>query len=137
MNISDRIEKYLKEEEDDDLDYDYDEFFDDSELMDRMVDFITSLEMDSLPEDKQIELGEIIDMVTEDEMEEAISAKRVKIDPAERRKRRREYRKKKAKIKMKLKRYRRTAQYKKYERMKKRKAKSGKTASGKRIRQFI
>jgi hypothetical protein len=135
MNISDRIDNYLNDEdltEDELLD---DEFYNDSDVMDRMFEFITSLE--ELPEDKALEVIEIINDLAPEEVDEAISAKRVKIKPAERRKRKREYRKKRAQLKMKAKRFRRTAKYKMYQRKKKRKAKSGKTATGKRIRKFI
>lgn len=133
--ITDKIDNYLNEEEDlleDDLVVNYEK---DVEIMDRMFDFITSLE--DIPEEKQLEALEILEAIAPEEIEEAMAAKRVKIPPAEKRKRKREYRKKRAQLKMKQKRYRRTAKFKKYKRMKERKAKSGKTATGKRIRKFI
>lgn len=133
MSIQDKIENYLNEDED--LLEEDDDFSGDAELMEKMFDFITSL--DDLPEDKQIEAAEIINEIAPAEVDEAISAKRVKIKPAEKRKRKREYRKKRAKLKMKGRRFRRTAKFKKWQRMKKRKAKSGKTATGKRVRKFI
>ena len=108
--------------------------------MNKMVDFIISLDVDSLSESKQEELMEIVDLIAgpdEEDLEEAVGAKRQKIDRAARRQRKREYRKKRAQIKLKLKKYRRTAKFKKYERMKKRKAKQGKTSTGKRVRTFI
>lgn len=130
--ITEKIENYLNEDEEV---FEEGELFDDSSVMDKMFDFITSLE--DLPEDKQLEAMEIIDELAPEEVDEAISAKRVKIKPAERRKRKREYRKKRAQLKMKAKRFRRTAKFKMWQRKKKRKAKSGKTATGKRIRKFI
>lgn len=132
MKIDERIHNYLTEDEEM---FEQDEIFDDSEVMDKMFEFITNLE--DLPEDKALEVLDIIEELAPEDIEEAIAAKRVKIDPKERRKRKREYRKKKAQLKMKARRFRRTAKFKKYKRMKERKAKSGKTATGKRIRKFI
>lgn len=134
MNIQDKIGNYLNEE-DEDIYEPEDDFFDDSSVMEKMFNFITSLE--DLSEDKQLEVIEIIEEISPEDVDEGLAAKRVKIDPKEKRKRKREYRKKKAKLKMKARRFRRTAKFKKYKRMKERKAKSGKTASGKRIRKFI
>lgn len=134
MNIQDKIGNYLNEE-DEDIYEPEDDFFDDSSVMEKMFNFITSLE--DLSEDKQLEVIEIIEEISPEDVDEGMGAKRVKIDPKEKRKRKREYRKKKAKLKMKARRFRRTAKFKKYKRMKERKAKSGKTASGKRIRKFI
>ena len=110
MSIQDKIENYLKEEED--IFYPEDEFFDDGEIMHKMFDFIISLE--DLPEDKQLEALAIIEEISPEDVDEGMAAKRVKIDPSEKRKRKREYRKKKAKLKMKAKRFRRTAKFKKY-----------------------
>ena len=143
MNIQDRITKYLTEEEDiddDEMEFDDVDYINDAEIMNKMVDFIISLDVDSLSESKQEELMEIVDLIAgpdEEDLEEAVGAKRQKIDRAARRQRKREYRKKRAQIKLKLKKYRRTAKFKKYERMKKRKAKQGKTSTGKRVRTFI
>jgi hypothetical protein len=136
MSIDKKIEDYLKEDEDI-LEEEDTEFFDDSEVMDRMFEFITNMEVDNLTEEQASELVDILDEIAGKEIEEGISAKRVKIDPKEKRKRKREYRKKKAKLKMKARKFRRTAKYKRYKRKKERKAKSGKTATGKRIRKFI
>ena len=135
MSIQDRIEKYLKEDEDILGSEEDEDLFDDSDIMDRMFEFITNL--DDLPEDKQLEVLAIVEELAPEDVDEGMAAKRVKIDPAEKRKRKREYRKKKAKLKMKARRFRRTAKFKKYKRIKERKAKSGKTATGKRIRKFI
>ena len=135
MTIQDRIENYLKEDEGIYEDDDGEDYFDDAQLIEKMFDFITSLE--DLPEDKQLEALEIINEIAPEVVDESISAKRVKIKPGEKRKRKREYRKKRAKLKMKGRRFRRTAKFKKWKRKKERKAKSGKTATGKRIRKFI
>ncbi len=134
MTIQDRIENYLNEDDEDILEHDG-ELYDDSNVMDRMFEFITNL--DDLPEDKQLEVLAIVEELAPEDVDEATAAKRVKINPAEKRKRKREYRKKRAKLKMKARRFRRTAKFKKYKRLKDRKAKSGKTATGKRIRKFI
>jgi len=134
MTIQDRIENYLNEDDEDILEHDG-ELYDDSNVMDRMFEFITNL--DDLPEDKQLEVLAIVEDLAPEDVDEATAAKRVKINPAEKRKRKREYRKKRAKLKMKARRFRRTAKFKKYKRLKDRKAKSGKTATGKRIRKFI
>jgi len=134
MTIQDRIDNYLKEDEDI-LEEPDNEVYDDSNIMDRMFEFITNL--DDLPEDKQLEVLAIVEELAPEDVDEGMAAKRVKINPAEKRKRKREYRKKRAKLKMKARRFRRTAKFKKYKRIKERKAKSGKTATGKRIRKFI
>ncbi len=137
MRIDKKIEDYLNEDIDGDEILEQDEFFDDSEVMHRMFEFITGLE--DLPEELAEEAAAIIEEIAPeiDDVDEAIAAKRTKIKPAERRKRKREYRKKKVRLKMKAKRFRRTAKFKKWKRMKERKAKSGKTATGKRIRTWI
>ena len=133
MAIQDKIDNYLNEDEDI---YDpEDELFDEAEVMHKMFEFITNL--DDLPEDKQLEVLAIVEELAPEDVDEGMAAKRVKINPAEKRKRKREYRKKRAKLKMKARRFRRTAKFKKYKRIKERKAKSGKTATGKRIRKFI
>jgi hypothetical protein len=132
--IDKKIDDYLNEDEDI-LDEEIDMLYDDAEIMDKMLDFITNLE--DLPEDKAVQVLEIIELIDPEVVDEAMAAKRVKIDRQAKRKRKREYRKQRAKMKMKGKKFRRTAKYKKYKRMKKRKAKSGKTSTGKRIRKFI
>ena len=137
MSIQDKIDNYLNEEEDlEDLFEDELYPYSDPEIMDKMFEFIINLE--DLPEDKIVEVTEIIDMLApEIDMEEAAAPKRVKIKPAEKRKRRRLYRKMKAALKLKARKFRRTAKFKKWARKAKRKAKAGFTATGKRIRKFI
>jgi hypothetical protein len=106
-------------------------------MMDKMMDFIMNLNTESLSEDQIDEVTGIIDDIADDDMDEAFSAKKVKIRPSDKRKRRMAYRRKRAQIKMKAKKFRRTTKYKRWTRMKKRKATSGKTARGKRIRKFL
>lgn len=143
MNIADKLDNYLNEDEK------LDEFLpdEDTELMSRMFDFIMNLDSTNLTEDQLEEVTDIVDDVAdedineifdeEDDVDEAISAKKVKIKPSDKRKRRLAYRRNRAAIKLKAKKFRRTTKYKQWKRMKKRKATSGKTARGKRIRKFL
>jgi hypothetical protein len=144
MNITEKLDDYLSENEK------LDEFLPDKDidLMSRMFDFIMNLKSENLSEDEIDEVTEIIeDLADEDiseifddedeDVDEAISAKKVKIKPSDKRKRRLEYRRNRAAIKLKAKKFRRTTKYKQWKRMKKRKATSGKTARGKRIRKFL
>lgn len=136
MKIDERIKDYLNDNEV----LDEDDTFDDSkdaELIERMLNFIYELDDENLNEDQLNEVIDIIDTIAEEKLDEAISAKKIKISPTERRRRRREYRKKRAQIKMLAKRRRRTTKFKRWKRVSKRKAKQGKTATGKRIRTFI
>lgn len=143
MSIQDKIDNYLNEddtfeelllEEDIDLEADVN-------LMHRMFEFITNLSPENLTEEQQIEFLDIIDEVADEpsgeEVNELFAAKRKKINRALRRKRKRLYRKTRVKVKMAARKFRRTAAYKAYKRLKKRKAKSGKTARGKRISKHI
>lgn len=134
--ITDRIDNYLNEDEEllETDDYDY---VKDTEIINRMFEFLTTLNHDNLSEDEKIEIVDIINELAGEEIDEATSAKRVKIKPAEKRKRKRLYRKAKAKIKLAARRFRRTAAFKAWKRLRDRKKKSGKTARGKRIRTFI
>ena len=139
-DIHKRIENYLNEETED-------EYLPDEDvvLMDRMADFIMNLNTENLADDQIDEALELIDEISDsdidgifdDNVDEVFSAKRVKIKPSEKRKRRQEYRKSRAAIKLKAKKFRRTAKYKQWTRKKKRRARSGKTATGKRIRKFL
>ena len=141
-NVLDKIKAYIDPDEDDDgEDIEYDEAAD---ILDRMYDLITSLDPDKLTDKQAEEVVSIIndladegDEEDEEERNEGFAAKRVKISPAEKRKRRQKYRKKRAQIKVKAKRYRRTAGFKKWKRKTKIKRKAGKTATGARIRKFI
>jgi hypothetical protein len=142
-DIHKKLEEYLNEDES------KDEYLpeEDVQLMDMMMEFIINLESDSLNEDQKIECADLIDMIADsklddelfedDDLDEAVAAKKVKIKPSDKRARKRMYRKNRAALKLKAKKFRRTAKYKQYMRMKKRKASSGKTARGKRIRKFL
>ena len=141
--IHKKLENYLKESES------VDEFLpeEDTKLMDRMFDFIVNLSSENLTEDEIDEMTGIVDVladediseifVDDDDVGEAISAKKVKIKPSDKRKRRMAYRRNRAGMKLKAKKFRRTTKYKQWKRMKKRKVTSGKTARGKRIRKFL
>ena len=142
MSIDKKIEDYLNENEK------VDEFLpeQDTEFMGRMFDFIVDLDFENLTEDQVDEITDIIDNLADEDIneifddedvDEAISAKKVKIRPSDKRKRRMEYRRNRAAIKLRAKKFRRTTKYKQWKRMKKRKATSGKTATGKRIRKFL
>ena len=139
-DIQKKLEDYLNEEEN----YDFLPE-DDVDMMDRMVDFIMNLDTEGLTEDQVEEAADLIDSISdynideilEDELDEAVSARKVKIKPSDKRKRKMEYRRNRAAIKLKAKKFRRTTKYKQWSRMKKRKASSGKTARGKRIRKFM
>jgi len=143
MNIADKLDNYLNENEK------VDEFMpdEDTELMSRMLDFIMNLNSDNLTEDQVDDVTDIIDQVADDDIneifdddedvDEGVSARKVKIKPSDKRKRRMEYRRNRAAIKLRAKKFRRTTKYKQWKRMKKRKATSGKTARGKRIRKFL
>lgn len=139
-DIQKKLEDYLNDK--DDTEY-YPE--DDTVMLDKMVEFIMNLDTENLSEDQIEELTDIIDEIADDtlddafdeDVDEAISAKKVKIKPSDKRRRRMEYRRKRAQIKLKAKKFRRTTKYKQWKRMKKRKATSGKTARGKRIRKFL
>jgi hypothetical protein len=140
--IEQKLEEYLKEDEA------KDEYLpeEDIHLMDMMIEFIMNLDSESLTEEQIIECVDLIDMISdakldeelfEDELDEVVAAKKVKIKASDKRKRRMEYRRNRAALKMKAKKFRRTTKYKQWLRKKKRKASSGKTATGKRIRKFL
>lgn len=140
-DIQKKLEDYLNDK--DDTEY-YPE--DDTVMLDKMVEFIMNLDTENLSEDQIDELTDIIDEIADDtldevfddeDVDEAIAAKKIKIKPSDKRRRRMEYRRHRAAIKLKAKKFRRTTKYKQWNRMKKRKATSGKTARGKRIRKFL
>jgi len=120
----------------------------DSELLNAMVDFLMTLDPDKL-DDEQFEMYmEIMDQFDDEEddeeeidddelvgMDEA--AIRKKRDKAARRENKKKYRTKKVKIKQAAKIWRRSAEYKKYQRKKKMMAKQNRTARGKRVKQFV
>lgn len=140
-DIQKKLEDYLS-------DNDSTEYYpnEDTVLMDKMIDFIMSLESENLTEDQMEEMTGIIDELADDKLDdeifddptdEAVTARKVKIKPSDKRKRRMQYRKNRAGIKLKAKKFRKTTKYKQWSRMKKRKSSQGKTARGKRIRKFM
>ena len=101
-----------------------------------------NLDTDNLTEDQVEEVMDIIDEFADEQLDEemfdeGVTARKVKIKPSDKRKRRMEYRRNRAALKLKAKKFRRTTKYKQWNRMKKRKASQGKTARGKRIRKFM
>jgi len=140
-NIQKKIEDYLNDE--DSTEYMPDE---DTAMMNRMMEFIMELDIDNLSEDQIDEVTEIIDEIADskldgeafdNEVDEAVSARKVKIKPSDKRKRRMEYRRNRAGLKLKAKKFRRTTKFKQYKRARDRKKSQGKTARGKRIRKFM
>ena len=129
MNTLNKIDKYIKTDNDN-LD---------DEMMDKMFDFMQNLDLEQIPEHMASDYIEIIDGIAgeTDDVTEGFAKKKVKIKASEKRKRKMEYRKKRSQLKLKAKKYRRTTKYKQYKRKAKRKAKQGKTSTGKRIRKFI
>ena len=142
MDIQKKLEDYIN-------DRDNDEYYpeEDTKLMDKMMEFIMSLESENLTEDQADELTDLIDMLADEnidfafeddeDVDEAFSAKKVKIKPSDKRARRMEYRRNRAALKLKAKKFRRTTKYKQWARKKKRRSSQGKTATGKRIRKFL
>jgi len=91
---------------------------------------INSLDEEDGDEDDEDEDMEDDDEDEEDEVSE-VAKKKVRIDPAVRRKRKLEYKKNKAKRKMKAKKYRKSAKGKQMLKKAKRLGKTGRTATGK------
>ena len=133
-SIYDRITHYLEEQED--ISTDRASYLEDDALLEKMYKFIISLDPDKL---NDMEAGELVDIIDElaGEEDEIDEIQRVRISPADKRKRSKAYKKNKSKIKIAAKRYRRTAGYKKYKRKSKRMSRTGKTSTGKRVRKFI
>ena len=133
-SIYDRITHYLEEQED--ISTDSASYLEDDALLEKMYNFIISLDPDKL---NDMEAGELVDIIDElaGEEDEIDEIQRVRISPADKRKRSKAYKKNKSKIKIAAKRYRRTAGYKKYKRKSKRMSRTGKTSTGKRVRKFI
>lgn len=115
----------------------------DSDIFERMVDFLIDLEPEQLTENQ---LGILIDILEdmeityeplEDEIEEAtIRRRRKRTKPSEKRERRQYYRRHRAQIKRKVKRYKKSAKGRRMKKLAKRMAKRGKTATGKRRTKF-
>ncbi len=138
-DIQKKLEDYLN---DDDT---IDDFIpdEDTEMMDKMLEFIMNLDTENLTEDQVDEVTAIIDQLADskvsfdDDVDEAISARKVKIKPQEKRKRRMKYRRNRALLKLKAKKFRKTTKFKRFKRKQKLKARQGKTSTGKRIRKFL
>jgi hypothetical protein len=138
MKTEDKIISYLQEQSDEiDINTDTAEYVSDEDLLEKMFDFITSLDPNKLSDEQAQELVNIVDHLSEKPEEEIQEIKRVRISPAEKRKRRALYRKNKQKILAKARRYRKTSSYKKYKKKAKRMSRTGKTSTGKMIRKFI
>lgn len=131
-------------------------------IMDKAMDLIMGLDPDALSEDQAEGVMSIIDLLEagltkkqeklpeplkkaikkkkgikdEEEDDSMDEIKKVRIDPAARRKRKQEYKKNKAKRKKEAKKYRKSAKGKQMAKKAKRMAKSGKTASGKKKVQY-
>ncbi len=139
-DIQKKLEDYINDKE-----ADGSEFFPDEDvaLMEKMMDFILDLDTESLSDDQIIEITDIIDEVADAPLDEAFdkmdefSARKVKIKPADKRKRRMEYRRNRAGIKLKAKKFRKTTKFKQYKRKREKKKNQGKTSTGKRIRKFL
>lgn len=138
MKTEDKITSYLGEQEEvmmggiEQLNY-----LEDDELLEKMYDLITSLDPNKLSELQAEELVGIIDDIAGDDDEELEEIKRVRISPAAKRERKKQYKKNRNKLKIKAKRYRKTAGYKRYKKKTKRMSRSGKTSTGKLVRKFI
>ena len=111
------------------------------DILERMFEFVTNLDPDILTEDQATILSEIIEDIElkmegidEDGLDEA--PKKVRVKPADRRKRKLAYKKNKQKIKMKAKKYRKSSTGKRLAKKRKVMAKRGRTATGKRIKTY-
>ena len=107
------------------------------DIAEKMFSFIEkNVDLENLDEEQSGVFSEILDAIdSDDELEEG--AIRKKISAVDKRERKRDYRKNKAALKLKAKKYRKTQRFKKYQKKAKKKAKMGRTASGKRKTTFI
>lgn len=134
-SVYDKIVNYLNEQEV--IGTENANYLKDDELLEKMYNFITSLDSNKLSDMEAEELVAIIDDLAGGDEEELDEIQRVRMSPADKRKRSKDYKKNKSRIKIKAKRYRRTAAYKKYKKKSKRMSRTGKTSTGKRVRKFI
>lgn len=134
-SVYDKIDNYLNEQEV--IGTENANYLKDDELLEKMYNFITSLDSNKLSDMEAEELVGIIDELAGEDEDELDEIQRVRMSPADKRKRSKAYKKNKSRIKIKAKRYRRTASYKKYKKKSKRMSKTGKTSTGKRVRKFI
>ena len=127
MGTIERINDFIKNEEENN----------DCILIDKIVDFIDMTDPDTLSEEQNELLEEILEELDmENELNEATTIRK-KISPQERRKRAKAYRKNKSKIKRAQKKYKRSAKGKKTKKLSKRMGKLGKTSTGKRKSTYI
>lgn len=148
MNILEKIDKEINQLTEQDEEY-YDE------VVEKMLDFIMSLDTENLSEEQLDMIEDIIDMLDpdeneeipdvtdEDELEEELDnvdevfKKRVRRNLSKKRQRRREYRRKRAQVRVKARKYRRSAIGKRRARRAKRYGKIGRTSTGKRMRKYV
>lgn len=137
-DIQKKLEDYINDRESNK------DFFPDEDvaLMEKMLDFILNLDSESLNDDQSEEIADIIDEIADspidlDLVTDGFTAKKVKIKPSDKRERRMDYRRSRAAIKLRAKKFRKTTKYKQYKRKRDRKARQGKTSTGKRIRKFL
>jgi hypothetical protein len=129
----------------------------DGDILNRLFDFVTDLDPDQLTEEQADVLYEIIedvdfdaddeeeeyyergdegeDGLDEEDLDEAPIKRR--INKQVRRQRALKYRKNRAKVKQKAKKYRKTAKYKQLQKRAKMKARSGRTATGRRKVRYV
>lgn len=138
MSVLEKLDKIITDQNAaTDKDSDIEEFIDgDDEIMEKMFDFITSLDSDQITEDQADEIFDILDLLDSEDINEVFK-KRTRRDLSAARERRREFRRKRAQIKIKARKYRRSAKGKKTLRKAKRFGKIGRTSTMKRQRTFI
>lgn len=130
MSIMNKLETYLGDNEDINE-------IDDDLLINKAIDIIMDLDVDSLSEEQAEEVMSILDLLDNEEEEiSEFTAKKVRIDPKKKRERKKAYRQQKSKLKRKAKKFRKSAKGKQLARKAKRMKKTGKTSTGKRIRKF-
>ena len=141
MNVLDRIDNYMDSND-----------ISEDDVFDRALELIMNLDPDNISEEQAESVMLIINSLDEedgnddeeddDDMEDdedeededevsEFAKKKVRIDPAARRKRKLEYKKNKAKRKVKAKKYRKSAKGKQMLKKAKRLGKTGRTATGK------
>ena len=106
------------------------------DMIDKIFDFISSLDPDKITEEQADDIVNILDMI-DPPINEGFYKKRVRRDLQAARKRRREHRRHRATKRLKVRRFRRSARGKRLLRKTKRMAKRGRTSTGKRRRIFI
>lgn len=125
-------------EEIDELD---DEVYEDDGLLDDMIDLLTDIDPESLTDDQADALEDIFSRLEnyedEEDVDEAMPARKIRRDVRARRKRSREYRRQRSRLKVKARRYRKSARGRLLAKKRKMMAKRGKTATGQRKRTYI